>query len=124
MEKGKARDTKFITLFKGVILSYFITAIFLILLSFALLKFNISKGIINGGIVITYIISNFLGGYIVGKVVEAKKYIWGMFLGILYFTILMLVSMAINKGNSLPTTNMLVVFIICSISGMIGGMLS
>lgn len=124
MEKSSKPNTKFISLFKGLMFAYIVTALILLLLSFLLLKFNIPSGVISVAIVFTYIISNFLGGFIVGKVVDAKKYIWGLFLGIFYFIIIMIISIALNHNTSLPFMNMIIVFAICSLSGMVGGMLS
>ena len=79
---------------------------------------------ISGGIIFTYIVSSFIGGFIVGKKVEQRKFIWGLFMGIAYFIIIMLVSLMMNRVSPLPLGSLLTTFIICGMSGMLGGMIS
>ncbi|HHT98434.1 MAG TPA: TIGR04086 family membrane protein [Clostridiales bacterium] len=124
MDKSLRSNTKFISLFKGLIFSYIVTAVIILLLSFLSLKLELPNIVLSGGIVLSYILSTFLGGLIVGKVVDVKKYLWGFLLGVFYFMIIMIISIAINKATGLPLANMFVVFVLCSLSGMIGGMVS
>ena len=101
-----------------------INAVMLLLLSFLLYKFRFSDGVVRAGIILTYIVSNFVGGFIMGKIKENKKYLWGAVVGLAYFLILVIVSVAVTKelfGNG----NMAVIALLCSvIGGITGGMLS
>ncbi|MBB2182031.1 TIGR04086 family membrane protein [Lachnospiraceae bacterium MD1] len=124
MEKAFRQNTKMFALLKGLLFSYIITAFILLLLSFLMLKLDLSSTVISGGIIFTYIVSSFIGGFIVGKKVEQRKFIWGLFMGIAYFIIIMLVSLMMNRVSPLPLGSLLTTFIICGMSGMLGGMIS
>ena len=124
MDKSIHQNTKMFTLLKGLLFSYIITAFILLLLSFLMLKLDLSSTIFSGGIIFAYIVSSFIGGFFVGKKVDQRKFLWGLVMGILYFVVLMLVSLLMNRATSLPLGNLLTTFIISSLSGMLGGMIS
>lgn len=124
MDKMIQQNTKIITLLKGLLISYIITAFLLMLLSFLMLKLDLPSAVISGGINFAYIISAFSGGFFAGKKIEQKKFIWGLIMGVIYFIILLLVSLALNSSTALPLGSFLTVFIICGLSGMLGGMIS
>ncbi len=124
MDKILQQNTKIFSLLKGLLLSYIITAFLLMLLSFLMLKLELPSAVISGGINLCYIISAFVGGFFVGKKIEQKKFIWGLVMGVIYFIILLLVSLALNSATALPLGSFLTVFIICGLSGMLGGMIS
>ncbi len=124
MDKTFRRNTKVIYMLEGLLFSYIVTAFVLLILSFLMLKLDLSGAVISGGIHFVYIISAFTGGYFMGKKTEEKKFLWGLLLGIAYFIILMLVSLMMNRVSPLPLGNLLSVFVISSLSGMLGGMIS
>lgn len=124
MDKTVHQNTKMFAVLKGLLFSYIITAFILLLLSLLLLKLDLPSAVISGGIIVAYIISTFVGGFFVGKKAEQKKFIWGLIMGVFYFIILMIVSIAMNKAEPLPLGNLLTAFLICSLSGMAGGMIS
>ncbi len=124
MDKAIRQNTKMFAVLKGLLFSYIITAFILLLLSFLMLKLDLSGTIISGGIIFAYILSTFIGGFFVGKKAEQRKFIWGLIMGVFYFVILMLVSLAMNRAEPLPLGNLLTSFLICSLSGMVGGMIS
>ena len=124
MDKTVRQNTKMFAVLKGLLFSYIITAFILLLLSFLLLKLDLPSAVISGGIIVAYIISTFVGGFFVGKKAEQKKFIWGLIMGVFYFIILMIVSIAMNRAEPLPLGNLLTAFLICSLSGMVGGMIS
>ncbi len=124
MDKTVHQNTKMFAVLKGLLFSYIITAFILLLLSFLLLKLDLPSAVISGGIIVAYIISTFVGGFFVGKKAEQKKFIWGLIMGVFYFIILMVVSIAMNNAEPLPLGNLLTAFLICSLSGMAGGMIS
>ncbi|MBH1941593.1 TIGR04086 family membrane protein [Mobilitalea sibirica] len=124
MDKAFRQNTKIIYLLEGLLFSYIITAFVLLLLSFLMLKLDLSGAVISGGIHFAYILSAFIGGFFIGKKVEQKKFLWGMVMGVFYFIILMLVSLLMNRVTPLPLGSLFTVFVISSLSGMLGGMLS
>jgi putative membrane protein (TIGR04086 family) len=124
MDKIFHQNTKIFSLLKGLLISYIITAFLLLLLSFLMLKLDLPSMIISGGINFAYIVSAFTGGFFVGKKLEQKKFLWGLLMGVCYFVVVMLVSLAMNSSDPLPLGSLFTVFIICSLSGMLGGMIS
>lgn len=124
MDKLLRQNTKWLVMLKGLLFSYIITAFIILLLSFLMLKIDLPAAVFGGGINFAYIISSFVGGFFIGKKMEQKKFVWGLVMGVLYFVILLLVSLMLNNASILPLGSYFTVFIICSLSGMLGGMIS
>ncbi len=124
MNKMFAKNTRVIYILEALVFSYIITGLLLLLISFLMLKLDLSSAVISGGINFAYILSAFTGGFFIGKKTEQKKFIWGLVVGILYFVILMLVSLMMNRVSPLPMGSLFTVFIITGLSGMLGGMIS
>lgn len=124
MNKIIHQNTKVLVLLKGLLISYIITAFMLLILAFVMLKLDTPSIVVSGGINLAYIISAFAGGFFAGKKIEQKKFVWGMIVGLLYFVILLLVSLTMNRISPMPIGNMFTVFIISVLSGMLGGMIS
>ena len=124
MNKVINQNAKALVLLKGLLFSYIITAFMLLILAFIMLKLDTPSIVISGGINLAYIISAFAGGFFAGRRIEQKKFIWGMLLGLLYFVVLLLVSLMMNRVSPLPVGNMITVFVISVLSGMLGGMIS
>ncbi len=124
MSKAQSQNSAIIYILEALVFSYIITALLLLILSFLMLKLDISSTVISGVINLSYIISTFIGGFFIGKKTEQRKFLWGLIVGIFYFVILMLISLMMNHGSVLPLGNLFTVFIITSLSGMLGGMIS
>lgn len=124
MDRTFRQNTKMIYLLKGLLFSYIVTAFVLLILSFLMLKLDLSGAVISGGINFVYIISAFTGGFFIGKKTEQKKFLWGLLMGVFYFVILMLISLFMNRVSPLPMGSLFSVFVISSLSGMLGGMIS
>jgi len=118
------QNTKILSLLKGLLISYIITAFILLLLAFLMLKLDLPSAVVSGGINFAYIISAFIGGFFVGKRLEQKKFMWGLVMGVCYFLVILLISLMMNRVSPLPLGNLFTVFIISSMSGMLGGMIS
>lgn len=124
MDKAIRQNTKMFALVKGLLFSYIITAFILLILSFLMLKLDLSSMVISVGINFAYIVSAFIGGFFVGKKIEQRKFLWGLVMGVFYFIVLMLISLLMNRVTPLPMGSLFTVFIICGLSGMLGGMVS
>lgn len=124
MNKTLSQNRRYIYVLEGLLFSYIITGVLLLLISFLMLQFDLSGTVISAAINLSYIISAFTGGFFIGKKAEHKKFLWGLIVGVFYFIILMLVSIIMNKAGSLPLGSLLTVFVITSLSGMLGGMIS
>lgn len=124
MEKLAHRNSKAITILRDLVISYIVTGILLLLLSFLMLKFDLSNAILSSGIIVTYILSNVIGGFLLGKSAEQRRFLWGLGMGALYFVILVLISILTSPIADLEGSRMVTVLFICLFSGMLGGMVS
>ncbi|MBU5331670.1 TIGR04086 family membrane protein [Anaerocolumna aminovalerica] len=124
MDKVLHRNSKALVILKDLVISYIATGILLLLLSFLMLKLDLSNGILSGGIILTYILSCFVGGFLLGKHVEQKRFLWGLLMGGLYFVILLFVSILGNTLAGIEAGRTMTVLMICLFSGMLGGMIS
>ncbi len=124
MQNEGKRQNEIFLIIKILFAMYIVTGVILMLLAFLLYKMDLSENVINIGVILVYVISGFLGGFIIGKVKKARKFIWGMLIGGLYFLILMAASLIFNKGLGSDMTHFLSTLVLCIASGMVGGMLS
>lgn len=102
--------------------AYVLTAGLLLLLAFMLYRFGLSEKVVSVCIIAIYILVTFFAGLLAGKREGKRKYLWGLAMGVLYFGILVIVSLAVNKGLEDVAGNMMTVFFLCAGSGMLGGM--
>ena len=109
---------------KVVVADILITFLSMLLLSFLVYKLRFGDDTLRMGIVGVYVISNFIGGFIIGKIKESKKFIWGAVTGLIYFVVLTSVSLIVT-GELFGNGSMAIKAFIASIlGGMAGGMLS
>lgn len=109
---------------KSLIISYIVT--FILLLIFAMIMYygNVSEKVVGIFVIITYFISSLLGGLSIGKSVENRRFLWGMILGLLYFGIIMMITLVGRAGNEQIDSSKITGFITSCIGGMLGGMIS
>lgn len=118
------RSSRVTWMLKALIASYAITGVFLMILALLLYKLDLGEQKVTMGIVIIYVISTFVGGFIMGKLVRERRFFWGLTLGIIYFALLLLVSIAVNHSLQSNGTNIVTTFLLCAGGGMIGGIIS
>ena len=111
-------------LVRTLIITYIISAVLLSALAFALYRFRLPESQIALGVSAVYILSCLIGGFIAGKTIKSRRFLWGLAVGLLYFALLFLMSMAQDGGITGSTVHILTVLGMCSLSGMAGGMLS
>lgn len=121
INKSSVRPAFFL---KILAFSYVLTVVSLMLLALFLYKFRIGEMVVNVGIILIYILVCFLAGFISGKKMERKKFLWGLIVGLAYFLILATVSMVLKKEVGQLGANFLSTLFLCAGSGMLGGMLS
>ena len=128
--KGESRTGNMLSgegilfLMKCLLFSYVLTAGLLLLLALMLYRFSLQEKIVNIGIIVIYIAVTFLAGLLAGKRAGSRKFLWGLCRGTLYFAVLALVSLAVNRSIADVATNFVTVFCLCAGSGMLGGMLA
>lgn len=109
---------------KTLIAVYAVTAILLFLLALFMKKFQWNQSVITIGISISYIVSCFIGGFLMGKVQQTKKFIWGILMGLAYMIIMLMISMAVKHGLHSNMSEFIMNLLLCLGSGMLGGMIS
>lgn len=109
---------------KILFIMYAITMLLLVLLAFVLFKTDISELVYKVWLIAVYIISGFAGGFLIGRRAKSQKFLWGFFIGICYFGILFVVSVALQKGLEGDVTHLLTTMIMCTAAGTVGGMVS
>lgn len=125
MERGTVeKDIPVLFLLKSLLFSYILTAACLLLLAFLLYKLGLTEKVVSIAIIVIYVIATFFAGFVTGKKMQNRKFLWGLLMGGLYFLVLLVVSLLANGnmgeiGNSFFTT-----MILCAAGGMLGGMLS
>jgi len=124
MDKVLHHNSKVVVILRDLLVSYMITGILLLLLAFLMLKADLSGGILSGGILLTYILSSFVGGFLLGKSADQKRFLWGLGMGALYFIMLILISVLTNSVMGMEAGRVITVMVICLFSGMLGGMIS
>lgn len=121
--RGQVEQSKSLSILKGIIIGYILTFIMLILLTYLLFKYDISNSQIYIGIVMTYIFATLLTGITTGKKVKENKWVWGALSGFIYFIILFLISILINKEVT-SIKEIITMLALCVGGGTLGGMFS
>lgn len=109
---------------KSLIISYIVTFILLLIFSMIMYYGNVSEKVVGIFVIITYFISSLLGGLSIGKSVENRRFLWGMILGLLYFGIIMMITLVGRVGDEQIDSSKITGFITSCIGGMLGGMIS
>ena len=123
-EKVAGKGNLFTTMGKVLLVMYILTGILLFILAAVLYKMELSEAAVNISIIISYIVVGFVGGFIIGKIKKSRKYLWGAVMGLLYFAVLLIVSLILKKGLDSGMQHILTTLILCTASGTVGGMLS
>lgn len=124
MDKMKHYQGSALRLLKALLAAYIVTGLLLLLLALLLYKLHLSEAVINLGITAIYLLACFLTGFLLGKMMKTRKYLWGAAGGLLYFTLLALISLAARQGFSGTSSSLLTTLLLCMAGGTLGGMLS
>ena len=111
-------------LMKSLLFSYILTAGLLLLLAFFLYKFNLTEKPVTIAIIVIYILATFFAGFVTGKRMQNKKFLWGLVMGAAYFVVLALVSLAVKQSPETLGQSFFTTMALCAGGGMLGGMLS
>ena len=118
------KNIKVIWWIKSLLASYIVTGILLLVLTFFMYKFELNEKIVSAAIVGFYVVSTLIGGMIIGKLTKSKRYLWGMVLGIIYFVLLLLITLGVYRTLNGDSVSIVTSLILCAGGGMTGGMIS
>lgn len=125
MERGIAeKNVPVMFLLKSLLFSYILTAVLLLLLTFLLYKAGLSEKIVSIAIIAIYVVSTFFAGFITGKKMQNRRFLWGLLMGCMYFCVLLVVSMVAGQASGELGDSVVTTFVLCAGGGMLGGMLS
>lgn len=117
-------DIPVLFLLKTLLFSYILTGALLVVLAFLLYKVRLTEKIVSIIIIVIYVAATFFAGFVAGKKLGSRKFLWGLLMGSAYFIVLAAISMVVGKpfgqlGDSTATT-----LVLCTAGGMLGGMFS
>ena len=118
------KNIKVIWWIKSLLASYIVTGILLLVLTFFMYKFELNEKIVSAAIVGIYVVSTLIGGMIIGKLTKSKRYLWGMVLGIIYFVLLLLITLGVYRTLNGDSVIIVTSLILCAGGGMTGVMIS
>ena len=115
-------ERKILWMVKALLCAYVVTGIMLLILTVLLYKLGLSEENVNAGIILIYVISTFSGGFVIGKFAKIRKFLWGLLAGVLYFILLLLISLGIYHSLQGEAVHLVTTFLLCAGGGMLGGM--
>ena len=111
-------------LLKCLSLAYILTAVLLALLALFVYRFSLSEKLVNLVIIVIYVGTTFFGGWLAGKRLQRRKFLWGLLVGSLYFLVLAIISLIADHSIQDVAPNFLSVLALCAAGGTLGGMFS
>ncbi|MBR1740770.1 MAG: TIGR04086 family membrane protein, partial [Lachnospiraceae bacterium] len=94
------------------------------ILSALVWKLDGNEKLVSGGIIAIYIITTFVGGFVMGNLFGKQKFFWGFLIGFLFFSVLLFAGTFLAGTELSGNGRVFPGFMICSVAGMFGGMLS
>ncbi len=115
---------KILAILKVLAVAYAITGLMLLLSAFLMLKLKLGEPSVRLFIMIIYGVVSIVSGLIYGKIKGSRRLLNGALIGFLYFGILFLISLIVNKGIPQEIQKNIISLIICIAGGTIGGIIS
>lgn len=113
-----------LTILKETLIQMIISFVLVAIAAFVILKTSPSEGIVSVIVLVIYGISAFVGGYILGKVMNKRKFLWGALAGAIYIGILLIIALIVRGSVGDATINPATGIIVSLAAGMAGGMIS
>ena len=121
--KGGFATERLVALLKCLLAAYLITGVMLVAVAGLLYKFSLGENVVDVGIIVVYCISSLLAGLFFSKGAMSRRFLWGMAAGAVYFLIICAVTFAVERQVHLMSSTCITTLLICTGSGMLGGML-
>lgn len=109
---------------KSLLVSYLMAGALLLLLALLLYRMQLSAQAVSIGILVIYAVTAGLSGWLAGKGMQDRRFLWGLLTGSLYFCVLAALTLIVNHGLQDVGNHFFTTLMICSGAGMLGGMLS
>ena len=115
---------KIFTILKVLVLAYVLTGLLMLLSAFIMYKLKLSSEHSRLFVMVIYGIVTIVAGLLYGKIKEKRRLLNGGFMGLIYFVVLLVVSLAVNNGFTDSLQSNIISIIICVAGGSIGGIIS
>lgn len=103
----------------------FLCSLFMLgVLTLIIWKMDGGSNVLSVGVILIYILSNALGGFLVGKMMGQQKFFWGVVIGAAYFLVLLLIGIGLMETKINGNMQLVSGALVCVISGMLGGMIA
>lgn len=112
------------SILKETLIQMLISAVLIVIAAFIVLKISPSDTVIKGIVLAIYAISAFVGGFIMGKVMDRRKFLWGLTAGAIYIAVILLTAFIVKGVFNAGTISVMSGIITSLAAGTIGGMLS
>ena len=112
-----------IWILKILLAMYIVSGLLLVILSVLVSRVEQEELTANVGVIVVYVVSCALGGFLAGRMRGERKFLWGLLLGVIYFAVLLAVSLVISGGEIPDGMHLVTTLAICAGSGMAGGMI-
>jgi len=108
----------------SLLAGYLVTLVGIFLLALCLFLFQITEEIVDIGIIVIYVASSLGTGFLAGKQLKTRKFLWGMLVGSVYYLILLIISIAGKQTLNVQSQELITTFLLCAGGGTLGGMIS
>lgn len=119
-----SKSRKVLEVIRSLVAAYIFTGVALAILAFVIYKWELNETVVNIAILVIYVLASLLGGFMTGKRVKERKFIWGLLMGTFYILIIYGVSMIMKNSLDMVSTAGVLAGVLCVGGGMLGGMLS
>lgn len=110
-------------LLKSLLFAYALTGALLALLALLLYQMNLGEKPVAAGIIVIYVAAAFIAGFLAGKKMKNRRFLWGLLEGTAYFLVLVLLSFLAGGKNMALGNSFFTTLILCAGGGTLGGML-
>ena len=124
MERQVGKSSPVMWVLKALLAAYLVTGALLALLTALLYKLELNEKAVSAAIVAIYVSSTLIGGIAIGKMAKVRRFLWGMGLGLVYFALLLLITLGVYHSLSTDGVDLATTLILCAGGGMAGGMIS
>ena len=108
----------------ALLVGFSVTGVGVFVLALSLLGLSISEEMVDGGILIIYILSCFMAGRIMGKKRRTKRFLWGVCIGMMYYSVLFSASFLLGDSLECVISDVVTSVVICIGSAILGEMIS
>ncbi len=108
----------------SLLVSIVLTVLMLVATAFCMYKWGLSGVGVSICVVAIYVVSNFVGGFLLGKCAKSRRFLWGILLATGYFVFYLLLGAGVPSNEGVGIGNAVITYIIIASSGMLGGMVS